>query len=81
MSVASRAVAADERVGEHEHAPLGGVRGALLDQLARSRRPAWTPHRPSSFQRQLLELAQEPLLALPHLGDERLRGRLVERET
>ncbi len=32
------------------------------------------------LERQLLELAQQPLLALPHLRDQRLRGRLVERQ-
>ena len=72
-----RGVAADERVGQRERAVLGGVGGAALDLLDAD------PLGLSlglDFQRELLQLAQQPLLASAHLGDERVRGGGVERD-
>ena len=40
----------------------------------------WVSPSTFDFQRELLQLPQQPLLAAPHLGDERVRGGGVERD-
>ena len=60
-----RAVARDERVDEAPDLALGGVRGGVLDDVAADARAG------PELERELLELAQQPLLAL---ADERRRA-------
>ena len=66
-------VAADERVDERPDLTLGAVRGGVLDVLERDVRV-----RPV-LDRELLDLAQQALLAVADLADERLRRVAVER--
>src|SRR3954453_3518364 len=65
-------VAGDEQVGERPDLALGGVRGALVNVLGRDLRVG------ADLERQRLQLAQEPLLTLADMGDQRLRSRGVE---
>ena len=53
---------------------LGGGRAGLIDLLGADRRAR------AVLERELLELAQQPLLAVADLGDERLRAVLVQVE-
>ena len=67
-------VAGDEGVAERPDLALGGGGGRLLD-LRLAERGA-----PAVLERELLELAEQALLALADLGDERAGGALVELE-
>ena len=65
-------VASDERVDEAPDLALGGVRGGVLDDVAAD------PRARAELERELLELAQQPLLALADEADQRLRSVAVE---
>ncbi len=65
-------VAGDERVDEAPDLALGRRRGDVLDLLDAEVRAA------AVLERELLELAQQALLAVADLGDERLRRGAVE---
>src|SRR6185436_21171711 len=68
------AVAVDERVGERPDLALARRRAGLLDLVGTDRGAL------AVFERELLELASEPLLAVAHLGDQRARRIAVEPE-
>ena len=66
------AVAGDERVDEAPHLALGGVRRGVLDDVAAD------PRAGPELERELLELAQQALLALADEPDERSRAVAIE---
>ena len=67
-------VAGDERVGERPDLALGRAGAALVDLVHADAGAR------AVLERELLELAQQALLALADLGDQRLRRLLVELE-
>ena len=66
------AVAGDDRVGERPDLALGRARAGLLHLLDADRGAG------AVLERELLELALQPLLAVADLGDQRPRGLVVE---
>ena len=62
------AVAGHQRVGERPDLALGRARAGLLDLLGAELAPG------AVLQRELLQLPQQPLLAVADLGDQRLRA-------
>ena len=77
-SIRSRVAAlrspADDRVGERPDLALDGARAGLLDLLDADRRAL------PVLERELLELPEQPLLAVADLGEERPGGLVVELE-
>ena len=68
-------VPAQERVGERPGPVLGRRRGQLVDRRGVDARAG------AGVQRELLELAQQPLLPVADVGDQRPRGVGLELET
>ena len=72
VRVAAGAVAGDERVAERPDLALGAVGGDRLDVVEAELGAA------AVLERELLELAQQALLAVADGGDERLGGGVVD---